>query len=307
VAAIRKYKRLHSVLYDLFLFVKSKIIKPVTLPYNKYSLLACYIRYVLKYIITKEFIRTPKYQGPQQTTLLHFKLSCVTYGSMFVMFNEIFGHEVYKFSADNNQPFIIDCGSNIGLAILYFKACYPHAEIIGFEPSPETFDILQKNVTNNHLSSVTAHNKAVHNTEEKITFYSCKENAANGGWSVQGTTHQAYQKYEQSIDATPLSPYITKPVDLLKMDIEGAENLVIEELAHSGKLKLIKQMILEYHHHMVNLQEDHLAPVLKIFEDNGFGYQFNYVEVAVPKKHNRNVLIMYVYNKAFITLTPDRK
>ncbi|MFH1832354.1 MAG: FkbM family methyltransferase [bacterium] len=298
---IRKYKRLQSVLYDFFLFFKSKMLKKTQLSYDKRLIFKHYILYVLRYIRALEFVKTPIYKQAKQDKLLSYKLFFVNYSSMFVMFNEIFGHEVYKFSSDTKTPVIIDAGSNIGLAILYFKACFPDAHIIGFEPGPETFQILQKNVIENKLANVTIHNKALDNKTGQITFYTCKDNAAIGGWSLKSQTSTAYQECPQLIDATPLSPYITQPVDLLKMDIEGAETAVLEELASSGKLKLVKRIILEYHHHMVNVNEDNLSLVLKLFEDNGFGYQFNYVELAVPEKNNRNVLILYIYNKALVT------
>lgn len=218
------------------------------------------------------------------------------------MFNEIFGHEVYYFTADTREPLIIDCGSNIGLALLYFKTLYPKARIIGFEPGPETFPILEKNVMQNHLTNVTIENKAVAKKAGQITFYTSKESPAIGGWSVQGSeSNQAYQAHTHPVEATPLSLYITQPVDLLKIDIEGAEDDVIEGLAESGKLSLVKRIILEYHHHMVDVDQDRFSHVLRVFEDHGFGYQFNYVEVAVPEKKQRNVLILDVYNKAYHT------
>ncbi|MFH0898686.1 MAG: FkbM family methyltransferase [bacterium] len=242
------------------------------MPYDKFLLFEHYVHYLMHYFFTFEFIRSSASHEPLQTTLFQYKLFFVNYGSMFVIFNEIFGQEVYKFSPDTQEPFIIDCGSNIGLAIFYFKVCYPKARILGFEASPETFAILQQNVTENKWNDVTVYNQALHNKEDKITFYSCKENAAIGGWSVMGSTmNQSYEEHSQQVQAMPLSPYIDRPVDLIKMDIEGAEDLVLEELAQSGKLKLVKYMILEYHHHMVDVNQDCLSKVLRIFEDNGFG------------------------------------
>src|SRR5205814_2260980 len=41
---------------------------------------------------------------------------------------------------------ILDIGSNIGASILFFHEQFPAARIYGFEPHPETFRVLQKNV-----------------------------------------------------------------------------------------------------------------------------------------------------------------
>ena len=43
---------------------------------------------------------------------------------------------------------IVDIGSNIGASILYFRDLFPRAEIYGFEPHLETFEILRRNVEN---------------------------------------------------------------------------------------------------------------------------------------------------------------
>ena len=56
---------------------------------------------------------------------------------------EIFRKGAYLFHTDKKQPLILDCGSNIGMSILFFKMLYPGARIIGFEPDPDTFEILR--------------------------------------------------------------------------------------------------------------------------------------------------------------------
>jgi hypothetical protein len=78
----------------------------------------------------------------------------------------------------------------------------------------------------------------------------------------------------QKVEAVRLSPFIQGEVDLLKMDIEGAEGSVVRELAEAGKLKWIKEMFIEYHHHL-NPNEDDLSQLFRIFEQNGFGYQIH--------------------------------
>ncbi len=51
---------------------------------------------------------------------------------------------------------ILDVGSHIGTSILYFHDRFPAARIIGFEPHPETFALLQRNVA--HLPNVSVFN-----------------------------------------------------------------------------------------------------------------------------------------------------
>ena len=46
---------------------------------------------------------------------------------------EIFIENIYKQTL-REKPYIIDCGANIGMSVIYMKQLYPQAEIIAFEP-----------------------------------------------------------------------------------------------------------------------------------------------------------------------------
>ena len=72
------------------------------------------------------------------------------------LFNELFVMPVIL-CAQTDSPLIFDCGSNIGLSILFFKKLYPKARVIGFEPHPLTFQTLRENIERNSLSHVTLH------------------------------------------------------------------------------------------------------------------------------------------------------
>ena len=92
--------------------------------------------------------------------------------SLFHTYEEIFVREIYRFDAATPSPLIIDCGANIGLSILYFKKIFPAAQVIGFEPDPHNFNLLQKNLLQNpalntHISLVK---KALWINNNGITF-----------------------------------------------------------------------------------------------------------------------------------------
>ena len=52
------------------------------------------------------------------------------------------------------------------------------------------------------------------------------------------------------VPAVRLSRYVTKPVDFLKLDVEGSELPVLRDLVSSGTIAQIRQMVIEFHHHM---------------------------------------------------------
>ena len=69
-----------------------------------------------------------------------------------------------------------------------------------------------------------------------------------------------------------LSSFITQEIDFMKMDIEGGEFDVIEELINAGKFNYIKQMVIEYHHHIIE-DSDEFSKMISLIEDAGYGYQ----------------------------------
>jgi hypothetical protein len=61
--------------------------------------------------------------------------------------DELLVEEIYKFTTTSQQPYIIDCGANIGLSLYYFKKWYPSSKILAFEPDEQIFNILEKNIS----------------------------------------------------------------------------------------------------------------------------------------------------------------
>ena len=188
------------------------------------------------------------------------------------LIESIFIENEYFFKLKNKKPNIIDLGSNLGLSIIYFKTLYPNCSIDSYEPDPITFEILSKNIKNYHLRKVTVHNFAVTNKNGFINFHIDKE----GLGSPLMSTHplRIINKKTIRVKSVRLSKIIKKKVDFLKMDIEGSESQVLEDLDSSQKIKLIAQMSIEYHHH-IDSKQDNLSKFLKILEKNNFGYQIH--------------------------------
>ena len=61
---------------------------------------------------------------------------------------------------------IVDIGSNIGSSIIYFHQQFPDAKILGFEPHPDTFRVLEKNVAD--LNGVKVFNYGLGATNQRI-------------------------------------------------------------------------------------------------------------------------------------------
>jgi FkbM family methyltransferase len=179
---------------------------------------------------------------------------------------DIFENEIYKFSADTNQPLIIDCGSNIGISVLYYKTLYPSAAIIAFEPDNKNFQLLSKNITANRISNVTLNEAAVWIENGQISFES---NAAEGS-SISSTGEN---KNPVSVSCIRLADLLKQyeRIDFLKLDIEGAEDKVIADCG--SLLSRIENLFVEYHGSVEEIGK--LVNILVILKDCGFHCYLN--------------------------------
>lgn len=191
-------------------------------------------------------------------------LSFPGYSMVHMLINEIFIHKIYAFKSKKIEPFIIDAGSNIGMSILFFKKMYPGATVIGFEPSRRSFYFLEKNVKNNNLNKVQIINKALSvKQDQELKLY-------HPG-TVHGTLRESEKTEDYEIAQTALlSNYINQPVDFLKMDIEGAEYKVLQELFDTDRLKFVDQMVIEYH-----APQNHISKLFDILDKSNFNYEIN--------------------------------
>jgi FkbM family methyltransferase len=221
--------------------------------------------------------------------ILNYRVSSYELSSTRMLFNEIFINQEYFFVSDSPKPLIIDCGSHIGMSILYAKTLYPNARVIGFEPAPDNFKLLSENIRQNGLKDVTLINKAVGGQEGTLKLY--------GDDSMTASLLESRNSGKATeVPVVKLSQYIDRPVSFLKLDVEGAEGPVMDDLAATAKMQMIKIMTIEYHHH-IDKNSDALSKFLKLLEDNNFGYQ---VEAAAETPHTNGSyqdIMIFAYHK----------
>lgn len=177
---------------------------------------------------------------------------------------EIFYEEVYRFDCARPDPFIIDAGANIGLSVRYFKQRFPDATVVAFEPDSAICALLRQNTEG--LGGVTVHEAAVWTEETELTFY--REG------SLAGSVEIDFENKNQPVKvrAVDLKTYLTgRRVDFLKIDIEGAENAVLFDIA--DHLDNVGLLFFEYHSTPGKPQQ--LGDMLRMLTDRGFRYAIN--------------------------------
>lgn len=183
---------------------------------------------------------------------------------------EIFAQHTYYFETFNTQPFIIDAGAHIGMTTLYFKKQYPGAEIIAIEPNTINFKLLEENVWENQLDGVTTIQAALTGYGNEAEFHA---DSAQSWLSTASLVPHAWNGEQdttpQRVPAIQLSSLITRHVDLLKVDIEGAEQEVLIEAR--GQLPLVKKILCEFHPHA----GQSLVDLSKFLENAGFSVLYS--------------------------------
>lgn len=211
--------------------------------------------------------KPPRTSGTER--LLNYSVSYNDGANYISNYRDIFLKRIYHFEAKRPDPFILDCGSNIGGAILYFKHVYPRARIIGFEPDPDVFPYVQENVAKNGLSDVQLIQAALSRNNGTHTFYSDGSSGSCLAEKLPADISQGLTKYE--IPCVRLRDFLTEPVDFLKMNIESAEWEVLEDSA--DRLHMVREMVVEYHH-LPGLPRT-LHKILDLLHRQGFEYLIN--------------------------------
>ena len=174
-------------------------------------------------------------------------------------FKEIFIDKIYKQPLVEN-PYIIDCGANIGMSVIYMKQQFPQAEIIAFEPDETNFSLLNKNINSFGYSNVLLYKEAIWNENTTLQF----SNESSMGSKIEmDTTSNTI-----AVKAVRLKDFLNRQVDFLKIDIEGAENVVLTDIADN--LHFVKNMFLEYHGTFDQNKE--LVKMINIISDAGFNF-----------------------------------
>lgn len=179
--------------------------------------------------------------------------------------DEILVHEPYFFKSEVEEPYVLDCGVNSGLAIYYVKQHHPNARIVGFEPYEPLANLARENVEQLGLSNVTIYTAALAGTEGELPFLISDNPLAHQ--LVDPDTLEVDDK-SVNVKAEVLSKYVTERVDFLKLDIEGGEYDVLHELG-MDRLRRVMNLFCEYH---IRTQDDWIrfAEVLKLLRNTGF-------------------------------------
>lgn len=260
---------------------------------GKLKVLLTYARLKIK---SSFFSLVPRFT-PKHERIFGWTVMFPDYGMFVYMFEEQFVAKSYWLDTSNRAPMIVDCGANVGMSILFFKHYYPGCRIVAFEPDPRVFKLLESNVRGNGFSDVELHNKAVADAPGTLLLSIDPEQPSGVHSTIIAKSDD---RHTLTVEAVKLSDFFER-ADVVKLDIEGAELQVLQELSSSGKLQNVLQLIIEYHHHLRGDSEDALGRFLRIFEERGWSYHLSAKRVNWSPQPRFQDMLVHAYQPGAAT------
>jgi len=181
-----------------------------------------------------------------------------------IIFNEILYHKEYQHLLRLQQKlscdirYIVDAGANIGSATIYMANVFPSASIVCVEPQDENFAMLQKNINANNLKNVTAFKGGLWNKDSWLEIregFRGAEKERELSFYVEEIKTE--NKTTESIEGITVEGIMRKfsfpHIDILKIDIEGAERFLFDSLESTESiLRGVKILAIEVHEEVMD-------------------------------------------------------
>ena len=126
---------------------------------------------------------------------------------------------------------VIDIGANIGyFSILFSKWVGDKGKVFAFEPEPENYSILVKNIQANNCNNIIPIKKAVSNKEGTLILFQSEENKGDHRIFDAEILPEDKNRNKIEIESIKLDSFILseQKIDFIKMDIQGSEMLALE-------------------------------------------------------------------------------
>jgi len=136
---------------------------------------------------------------------------------------------------------VLDIGANVGITALYFAQVFPNARIYAFEPAPDNFAILQRNIAN--CPRIRGFNFALGAKDATLELFASDSPLNFGGYSLHETGSDTSKKISIPVRnaAAALAEIGVNAADVIKVDTEGAEYDILTALPEAllGSAKLV--------------------------------------------------------------------
>lgn len=180
--------------------------------------------------------------------------------NMMGPFRECFFNDQYMFPFKKesipDDPFILDIGSNVGFAALYFFYHFPNATVHSFEPMPFCIDRIHKYQQNFPTLKWVLHTYGLWSSHGTLELFT---DTIDSFTTTSGILANSERQKKISVPVHPLSTFlenhVNAPIDLLKIDCEGAEYEILYTL-DPKYFRQIRRIVVELHPHSTHTFPD---------------------------------------------------
>jgi FkbM family methyltransferase len=173
----------------------------------------------------------------------------------------------------NSDSVVLDCGANTGDISLKFAKT--GATVYSFEPDPLAYNLLVIKVKK--YPNVNCIQKGVWDKNEKVPLYTHEdqesdEAAFTVGSSIKSDKINIDKEKVQFIEVIDLSAFIKQPgkkIDVIKLDVEGAETEILKKILLDGTYNCFKMMYVETHETKIPGQRAELELIRKTMREKG--------------------------------------
>lgn len=146
---------------------------------------------------------------------------------------------------------IVDVGANVGYTSIYLLSKFPDAQVIAIEADPGNLGAFKINLDMNKLHNYVMLHKALWKSSERVELSNSFRDHREWSRQVQSIS-SSKESLKNSIPGISLkdlfSEYSLDEVDILKIDIEGAEKEVFSDINASIEImKRVKFLVIELH------------------------------------------------------------
>jgi len=166
----------------------------------------------------------------------------------------------------------IDVGANWGYFTLVAAAAVgPRGRVIALEPDPRQYHALMRNVAANGFAHVDVRHAAASATSGRVTLSGYGETDTNRGVStIAGAAAGSGPRFD--VDATTIDELTrdVRSVDVIKIDVEGAEDLVLQGMRTGLEEHRYRAVLLELHPQALRARGVSAEQCIGLLESHGY-------------------------------------
>ena len=178
-------------------------------------------------------------------------------------------HEIWRINVYTPPNFqilpndiVVDIGANVGVFSTY-AAKNTKNKIYAFEPYPDNYEILIKNISQNNLDNIQPQSYAISEYSGMIKLYVAENKAGNllFNRNIEGKLDEHIEvkslTLQKAMDINNI-----QHIDFLKMDCEGAEFGIIMNTP-KNYIRKVNKISMEFHDNVDDHNHDFLVQILK--------------------------------------------